>query len=59
MTLYYGFNTGPSPCNMTCLEFYWEKILGGLATYRHRGPSLAMDDHRKWNNLLNGPHWPM
>ena len=17
------------------------------------------DDHRKWNNLLNGPHWPM
>ena len=27
--------------------------------FKHNYPVRPQDDHRKWNNRLNGPHWPM
>ena len=35
MGLIHVLNTGPRTCIMACLEFYWKKILRGLATHGH------------------------
>ena len=32
---------------------------GRLAIFRRNYPVRPQVDHRKWNNRLNGPHWPI
>ena len=49
MGLIHVLNTGPRTCIMACLEFYWEKILRGLATHGHHVEHSKMSNSPVFN----------